>query len=204
MKRRDIVVFSALAILVLTVTGYRMRFPQSAAAAPAQATQSADQQQQPLQVRGSITHSPDGTPQLSYTLVNAGTKRITAYTLIFEFLDRNGKLTGRGTQNNVWELDSNARRKGLEPGESWISAKPAFLPVHRDDGSPVTYRISVDYVLFDDHSNWGADTLKQSYQIAGLQQGFAVARQQLKTMLEKEGAEAVLETLRQGVPPNYR
>ncbi len=161
-----------------------------------------DTDTEPLTIQSSISRT-NGGPEIAYTLVNKSAKEIVAFTLLTTFVGSDNKPIGRLTTNQVLGLDARSTRASLRPNENWTPKKGLGVTTDQN-GTPAQYKMAVDYILFKDGSTWGADQAKQSLQIAGIQQGWAMARTSLKSVLVKEGPAAVLEIVGQDVPHNHK
>ncbi len=153
----------------------------------------------PLEIQSFSRQSADSSAEVSLTVLNKADKDVVALTLATTYFDAENKAVGRLATNQIFGLEPKATRKTLAPGERWATQKGLPLPVSQN-GSPARYEIVVDYVLFKDGSTWGPDQMKQSLHIAGIQKGWALARSTLRSVLAKQGEQAVVEILNQNVP----
>lgn len=141
----------------------------------------------PVEIRSWITESATG-PTVLWSLTNNSGKPVVAYSVLVDTSTGSASQGCRTVENTVWGLDS--RREGVSPGEVWNENRG--VPVSA--GVPLT--VSLDYVLFKDGSSWGPDMMKQSIKIQGIRLGWSQSRRTLKSMLDREGPDAVLDVIR--------
>ena len=148
----------------------------------------------PLEVQSSTAKATEGF-NLTCNVTNTSNQEIVAYTIVADFFDSSGKPAGRMSTNAIMNLATNSKgtTHGLPPGATGGTNRFA-LPTE-SNGTPVSYKVSVDYVLFKDGSSWGPDTAKQSLAIMGTQQGWRQSRAQLKRLMAERGIQAVAEAL---------
>jgi hypothetical protein len=137
----------------------------------------------PLEVQTSTVSAGQGF-NLTCRVTNKSNQDIVAYTIVVDFLESSGKPAGRLSTNAIMNLatNSNGSTRGLSPGATGGSNRPFSLP-SEPNGTPVRFRVFVDYVLFKDGSTWGPDVMKQSLKIVGTQDGWRMSRAELKRLL---------------------
>jgi hypothetical protein len=85
-----------------------------------------------------------------------------------------------------------APNKTYAAGETWSERSQGAL---LGNGQPLLRRISVDYVLFADESEWGPDVKKGSLKLKGISEGWRAAHAHLARVLQEKGAQAVVTEL---------
>jgi len=148
----------------------------------------------PLEVQSSTAKAAEGF-SLTCSVTNKSNQEIVAYSIVADFFDSSGNPAGRLSTNAIMNLATNSKgsTRGLAPGATGGTNRFA-LPTE-SNGTPVSYKVSVDYVLFKDGSTWGPDTAKQSLTITGTQQGWRQSRSQLKRLMAERGIQAVADAL---------
>jgi hypothetical protein len=148
----------------------------------------------PLEIQTFTVKSVQGV-DLTSSVINRSSKDIVAYTIVADFFDSAGTPTARLSANAIMNLASASKGStgGLAPGASGGTNR--FPLPTESNGTPVDYKVSVDYVLFKDGSTWGADTAKQSLAITGTQQGWRQSRMALKRLMAERGIQAVADAL---------
>jgi hypothetical protein len=149
----------------------------------------------PLEVQTSTVRAAEGH-NLNCSVTNRSDKDVVAYSIVADFFDSQNKPAGRLSANAIMNLTTNSKglTGGLAPGQTGGPNRPFTLPA-KSDGTPVSFKVSVDYVLFKDGSTWGPDSMKQSLNIMGTQQGWRQSRAHLKQLLAERGIQAVAEAL---------
>jgi len=149
----------------------------------------------PLEVQTSTVKAAEGF-NLTCSLINKSTKDIVAYTIVADFLDSAGKSAGRLSTNAIMNLATNSKGStgGLAAG-AVLAQKRLFTLPTESDGTPVRFKVFVDYVLFKDGSTWGTDSTKQSLKIMGTQEGWRQSRMALKRLMAERGIQAVADAL---------
>ena len=148
----------------------------------------------PLEVQSSTAKSSEGFA-LACSVTNKSNQEIVAYTIVADFVDSSGKPAGRLSANTIMTLSTNSKgsTSGLAPGAKGKTSR--FVLPTESNGTPASYKVSVDYLLFKDGSTWGPDIEKQSLAIKGTQQGWRQSRAQLKRLMAERGIQAVADAL---------
>jgi len=126
--------------------------------------------------------------------INVSNKHIVAYSILFEYV-RNDKVVFR-------EVHAGGRGEFLIDGQwnDWMPNKVVRLPKTNAPmgpaGVPLEPRIVVDWVQFSDGSRWGPQSHPESFRAQGQAEGVQRYRMHLREMLNRKGAEAVLEQIR--------
>jgi len=148
----------------------------------------------PLEVQSSTAKTTNGFA-LTCSVTNKSSQEIVAHTIVVDLFDSSGKPAGRLSTNAIMNLATNSKNStsSLAPGATGGTTR--FPLPTESNGTPVTYKVSIDYVLFKDGSTWGPDTAKQSLAIMGTQQGWRQSRAQLKRLMAERGIQAVADAL---------
>lgn len=144
-------------------------------------------------VSASVSPRANG-PLLILDLMNRSSKPIVGYSMTVWFI--------AGEKQPVWTLHTGVRgvashdpaKKYFQPKISW-QAKIRF-PAGVLGDKPFNHKVVLDYVLFEDGSNWGPDQNRESLYIRGLLRGWQDARGSLKALLDKKGVGAVIDELK--------
>lgn len=149
----------------------------------------------PLEVQTSTVKAEEGF-NLTCGVTNKSNKDIAAYTIVADFFDSAGKPAGRLFTNAIMNLATNSKGStgGLAAGATGGSNRAFTLPTDAN-GTPVSFKVFVDYVLFKDGSTCGPDATRQSLKIMGTQEGWRQSRAQLKRLLSERGIQAVADAL---------
>jgi hypothetical protein len=131
--------------------------------------------------------------RLPVELVNQSSKSIRGYVVLAVFRDSRGETIGFRTQTRVHPPHLPHHGHSFEPGRSWM--EEVAIPL--ENGNPVRHTLTVDYVLFEDGTSWGADSQRQSLKIQGVLSGFQSERARLRRLLSESGTQAVIEDLEQ-------
>lgn len=136
-----------------------MRFMMAMVLAFAMHSQSASTADGPIAVRDvSFSAHPNGS-EFVCSISNVGSKPIRAYAVVLGVF-RDGRPIGAFTQIGV-----PGPGKFFNPGQSHKVS--GFIIKKKDAAAPdFDYRAIVDYVLFADGSEWGADVHKGSVRVA--------------------------------------
>ncbi|HUS06013.1 MAG TPA: hypothetical protein VMZ52_06955 [Bryobacteraceae bacterium] len=147
----------------------------------------------PIEVANITTTTLRQGPAISFQLTNRSQKKILGYVALLEFTDSAGASTAKTTKMRLRALDSLPGQESFRPGESWTDTSQ---PVPQDSsGKPLIPKISIDYVLFADHSSWGKDVMRQSLHLQGVMQGWMGARNRYRQILKEKGAQALADDL---------
>lgn len=134
----------------------------------------------------------DGLGELKLT--NQSSKKILGYVLIY--LPGNLQASGasRVVETRLTGLEPPPGRDGFAPGEVWR---------HRTGLNPQRIsqsRVVIDYVMFADHSSWGANSAGKAERMKGLEDGWRESMALLKTILDEKGPTGVTELLSRVTP----
>lgn len=132
--------------------------------------------------------------ELKIVLKNVSPRDVMGYVVRVDFYNEAGVLvttvTKQGQRNRlVFEHHK------YSAGASWAVNAP--VPFSRKMGRHLTdHRVSVDFVLLEDGTSWGPDTLKRADSIKAFADGVRAATAAMRDKLEHEGASAVERDLR--------
>lgn len=143
----------------------------------------------PLKVDLSVIPAAEGWKAV-WTITNTSAKDITAYTLVFEDLKNQGPYYLRTANLGLPGSNPGGESKILRAGET--TQEKRGLPLTNANASILG---TIDYVLFADGSDWGADSKKQSLFIKGQRLGWNQARSSLRSLLNSSGVSAVTDNL---------
>lgn len=134
--------------------------------------------------------SPSDSASSKVILRNSGSKKITGYILKIEDFDSAGKGTFRASEVRVFGLAGSKLSNGKLPGEQWTHKAKVF-----NKTGTVPSKLSIDYVVFDDDSRWGPNSLGQGAKISGIREGWRAAEALNKRILQDEGADGLARHL---------
>jgi hypothetical protein len=108
------------------------------------------------------------------TYKNVSDKPIATFVLAEELLDSSGKVLLKASHTEIKSLTP--QKAGMEPGSS--DEIKLSLPFDKETGSiiPGTVNVSLDYVVFQDGSEWGPDTRRQREKIQAMREGAEMQR----------------------------
>jgi hypothetical protein len=138
----------------------------------------------PVDLQESITSQADGTGRLMLSVLNKADKNIVGVSIVITDPQKNCKKV----RDFVFGMAPGAARQSIGPHQVYTSA--VEVP------SGATVSASVDYVLFDDDTYWGPDSMHHSRRIEGLRSGSRSSLLFLKLKLDRDGPAAVLDVLR--------
>ncbi|MCW5982681.1 MAG: hypothetical protein KIT09_31625 [Bryobacteraceae bacterium] len=87
----------------------------------------------------------------------------------------------------------------MPPGVRWTIETGTGGPAHPNLAA-LQREVVVDYVLFADDSQWGPDVNQQSAFVRAVLYGAAGERRRLRSVLESEGVDKLLEDLSREAP----
>lgn len=192
-----------LASLFLVIAGISVAFPRlrstavSLAGNKAAQTKDAPPQSKPSALVHSQPESPLRVTLLEFEasnplrpvaklmVTNMSEKPVQAYALRYDSVTTSAKSSG--------VILTNAASTGslLQPG---LSETTGISDIEYSE-SLKKLVISVDYVEFEDGTNWGADTYKSGQRLAGNRAGAQAALNQLSEMLKKHGSQYVVDNI---------
>jgi hypothetical protein len=136
---------------------------------------------------------------ITFDLTNASGKAIRAQVVAIDYFHATGAPGGRGFSMGIRGMSAPPQPNSLQAGEV-VHERVRSIPVDSSDGTPLKFKLSVDYVLFTDGSSWGPDTLKESRQVLGTLLGHDQALLALRDMLDQKGPDAVADYLKNFTP----
>jgi hypothetical protein len=179
-QRRDVVILFSISMLVYGQQG-------------------SDNAPAPIEVTTATTTAAQQGSVLSFTLLNRSPKTVLGYVALLDFADSNGQPVGRATKVTLRGLEP--ARPGFLPGERWTDASK---PLPKDSsGKLVIPKVSIDYVVFSDNSNWGKDVMRQSLHLQGILHGWMGARNRYKQILSEKGAQGLADDLNKEIPSHH-
>jgi hypothetical protein len=136
--------------------------------------------------------------EVSFDLTNVSQKAVRADAITCELRGTHGQSLGELQQTAVYGLAPEIFASAFDAG---LTHQERFggIPANRN-GQADSCALSVDYVLFTDGSTWGLDKRKASIKIRGIIAGYDQAVLQLQAQLNRTGADAVLQYIRQFKP----
>jgi hypothetical protein len=152
----------------------------------------------PLVISNVVTSGAGTDAGMSFDLTNASGKAIRAYIIAIDYFHATGAPGGRGSFTGIRGMLPPPQPDSFQAGEV-IHQAIRSIPVE-SDGTPVKFKLSVDYVLFTDGSSWGPDTLKESREVLGFLSGHDQALFVLRDMVDQKGPEAVADYLKNFTP----
>ena len=127
----------------------------------------------PLRIESGIWRDERGKEMLAIQVTNENETPIRGYLFTTTFFDPN---TGdRIRRFSTKELETHGNPEDyLAPGSSWIAdpRKFSYLP----DGTPASYKINLDLVVFADGSTFGPKKSQESDEVLGILQGIDDAK----------------------------
>jgi hypothetical protein len=108
------------------------------------------------------------------TYKNVSDKPIATFVVAEELLDSSGKVLFRASHTEIKSLTP--EKAGMKPDSS--AEIKLLLPFDKETGSiiPNTVNVSLDYVVFQDGSEWGPDTRRQREKIRAMREGAETQR----------------------------
>jgi hypothetical protein len=126
----------------------------------------------PLKIESGVWRDEHGQDMLAVDVTNESSVPIRAYLLNTSFFD---PATGsRIRRFSTKELETHGNPPDyLAPGATWVAdpRKFSYLP----DGTPASYKISVDLVAFADGSTFGPVKSAESQEVLGMLRGIDTA-----------------------------
>ena len=166
---------------------------------PAHALPQQSSSSPPLVISNVVTSGAGTGMRGTYDLTNASGKAIRAYVVAIDYFHATVAPGGRGFCMGIRGMSAPPHPESVQAGEV-IHERVRSIPVDSSDGTPLKFKLSVDYVLFTDGSEWGPDTLKESGQVLGTLSGHDQALLALKDMLDQQGPDAVTDYLKNFTP----
>lgn len=137
-------------------------------------------------------------PIISFDLTNVSRKTVRADAVACELRGANGQNLGEMQQTAVYGLGPEMLAM---PFGGRMAHQEHFAEIPEgQNGHFDSCVLSVDYVLFTDGSAWGPDTRKASSDIRGIISGYDQALLELQKKLNANGADAVLQYIREFKP----
>ena len=126
----------------------------------------------PLKIESGVWRDEHGQDMLAVDVTNESSVPIRAYLLNTSFFD---PATGaRIRRFSTKELETHGNPTDyLAPGATWVAdpRRFSYLP----DGTPASYKISVDLVAFADGSTFGPVKSAESQEVLGMLRGIDTA-----------------------------
>jgi hypothetical protein len=152
----------------------------------------------PLVISNVVTSGAGTDMRITYDLANTSGKAIRAYVIAIDYTHATGAPGGRFSLTGIRGMLAPPQPDSLQAGEV-VHQTVRHIPLE-SDGTPLGFKLSVDYVLFTDGSWWGPDTLKESRQVLGTLSGHDQALFVLKDILDQQGPDAVADYLKNFTP----
>jgi hypothetical protein len=127
----------------------------------------------PLKIESGIWRNEQGQELLAVAVTNEGAKAIRGYLFTTAFFDPSTGTRIRRFSTKELETHGNPADY-LAPGSTWI-ADPRRLS-YLDGGTPASYKITLDLVVFADGSTFGPKKSSESYEVLGMIQGIDDAK----------------------------
>lgn len=137
-------------------------------------------------------------PVIAFDLTNVSRKTVRADAVACKLRGANGQTSGDMQQTAVYGLGPEMLAM---PFRSGMAHQERFSGIPKDgNGQFDSCALSIDYVLFTDGSAWGPDRRKASVEIHGIISGYDQALIDLQQKLRTNGANVVLQYIRQFKP----
>ena len=143
--------------------------------------------------------------RLTLSFTNQSLKGISDMVLVFipdhpdpeasKFLQRT-TLLGRSIPTSTAEAHA--------PGSTWEHTFSMGRSAYKQVPHLGSWRVLIDFVLFDDGSGWGERKTYQHLRLAGMHHGALRENRRLRRVLEDQGVEALLEELAMPIPQSLR
>ncbi len=127
----------------------------------------------PLKLESGISRNEHGQELLAVAVTNESAKAIRGYLSTTAFFDPSTGTRIRRFSTKELETHGNPTDY-LAPGATWI-ADPRKLS-YLVDGTPASYKITLDLVVFADGSTFGPKKSSESYEVLGMIQGIDDAK----------------------------
>jgi hypothetical protein len=122
----------------------------------------------PLRIESGLWRNEHGQELLVVAVTNEGSAPIRGYLFTTTFFD---PATGsRIRRFSTKELETHGNPADyLAPGSTWIADPRKFS--YLSDGTPASYKIALDLIVFADGSTFGPKKSSESYEVLGMIQG---------------------------------
>lgn len=141
-----------------------------------------EQNANPLLVTITNTDNSDSLFQVvNYAVQNTADKAVLAYTVIVK-TKSSGKISTINFNGKLFQPNSFYNE---DFGIEWRNLQPADEAV-----------FSIDYVLFEDGSSWGADTEKESERILGSLAGRRIASENMDVLLDNQKTDSAIKIIK--------
>lgn len=161
----------AVALLLLTAAGFA-------------------QDGSPLRIRSLSVSDRDADQRVSFRVKNAGSRPILAYVSYVEVKDGARIMEVYKRQHIAFD-----RSAVYQPDAEWSEEYSLALPRGAAGPALVVAQPRIDFVLFEDGTQWGPDQYRLASRIRGEIAGVTFEHARLRDLLKRKGIEALVTDL---------